>query len=141
MHSSPRIEPANGGMAAARGRILLVEDDPEAAEFFRHTLTVRGRFQVTHTPDPAAALSLASTRPWDLVITDLNLPGMSGTDLLAALRPIAPDLPVILVTAEPHGIPRTPRPDALLAKPVPVDALLATVVTLVGRGNRTARTA
>src|ERR1700722_19939901 len=82
MHSSPRLDPGTGGTAVARGRVLLVEDDPEAAEFFRHTLTVRGRFQVTHTPDPAAALALAAGAPWDLIITDLNLPGMSGLDLL-----------------------------------------------------------
>jgi CheY-like chemotaxis protein len=122
-------------------RVLVVEDDPEAAEFFRHALTVRGRFQVTHTPDPAAALALAAAAPWDLVVTDLNLPGMSGTDLVAALRPVAPQLPVILVTAAPDEIRDATRPDAVLAKPVPVDTLLVTAMALVTRGNRTARTA
>jgi CheY-like chemotaxis protein len=141
MHSSPCTGNAAGDEAAAYRRILLVEDDPEAAEFFRHTLSARGRFQVTHTPDPAAALALAAAVSWDLVITDLNLPGMSGTDLLAALRPLAPHLPIILVTADPDGLRCAIPPDALLTKPVPADTLLVTVLTLVGRGHRTARTA
>ena len=42
---------------APSGRILLVEDDPDAAMFFRDVLTGRGGYEVTHTADPALALT------------------------------------------------------------------------------------
>jgi two-component system, NtrC family, response regulator HydG len=116
-----------------RGRVLVVEDDPEAALFAVHALGKRGRFAVTHTPDPLEALALAANEPWDLALTDLDLPVISGTELIAALRRIAPGLPVILVTAQARDdFPGdgTSRPDRLLVKPVSADRLLAAAVAL-----------
>lgn len=117
---------------ATRRRILVVEDDPEAAQFFRHVLTRRGQFLVTHVADPARALALVAAEPWDLVLTDLDLPVMSGVALLAELHQVKPGLPVILVTA--HALGACPalalgigQADAVLVKPVPADRLLAAV--------------
>ena len=124
-------------VSASRGRLLLIEDDPEAAFFFTYVLSKRGGFDVTHVADPTVALTLAVTRPWDLVIADLDLPIMTGLEFAAALRRMAPWLPVILVTAYPHDLP-TPaateqghQPDAVLVKPVPADLLLFTATALV----------
>lgn len=140
----------------------MVEDDPEAAEFFKHVLVARGRFQVTHTADPVTALAMAAAQCWDLLLTDLDLPGMSGLELLAALQPMTPRLPGILVTAHPldlspvttagpvdagvspapvspapvspvPGNPGSVRPDALLAKPVKAELLLDTARSLTAR--------
>ena len=86
--------------SARRGRILLVEDDQEAAYFAVHVLTTMGRFDVTHTADPRVALDRARSEPWDLVLTDLDLPAMTGLDLLAALRRAVPGLPVAVITAD-----------------------------------------
>jgi CheY-like chemotaxis protein len=88
---------------SARGRILLIEDDPQAALFAIHVLANRGRFEVTHTADPAVALLLAASERWDLVLTDLELPGMSGLELIDALRRVAPAVPVAVVTAHADG--------------------------------------
>ncbi len=125
--------------SAARRRILLVEDDPDAALFATHILTRRGGFDVTHTSDPAVALTLAATQTWDLVLTDLDLPAMSGIELLRALRQTRPGLPVVLVTAEPHDawrqrVDERCRPDAVLAKPVLPEDLLATLARLLSTG-------
>jgi CheY-like chemotaxis protein len=126
-----------GAESAARGRLLLIEDDPESAFFCTYVLSKRGGFDVTHVADPTAALTLAVTRPWDLVIADLDLPIMSGLEFVAALRRMAPWLPVVLVTAYPHHLPtlaateRTRPPDAVLTKPVPADLLLSTANALV----------
>lgn len=135
----------------------MVEDDPEAAEFFRHVLVAGGRFQVTHTADPVTALAMAAAQCWDLLLTDLDLPGMSGLELLAALQPMTPRLPGILVTAHPLDLspvatagpldagvgqgpvspgpvnPGSVRPDALLAKPVRAELLLDTARSLTAR--------
>jgi len=129
--------PQAGPEAAARGRILLVEDDPEAALFATHVLTRRGRFAVTHTPDPATALALAADGSYHLVFADLDLPVMSGLELIAGLRRQAPGLPVVLLVpaalrACPTAALRASRPDAILAKPVPAAELLAAAASLTG---------
>jgi CheY-like chemotaxis protein len=82
-----------------RARVLVVEDDPEAALFLVHVLANRCRFEVIHTADPATALQLAAGEHWDLVLTDLDMPGMTGLELLGALRQVAPALPVAVVSA------------------------------------------
>jgi CheY-like chemotaxis protein len=130
---------------AGRGRVLLVEDDPEAALFATLVLRDRGRFEVTHTADPAAALVLAASGHWDLVLTDMDLPVMSGTELLAALRELTPSVPVLLVTASPAGaLAAAPgqagrpgaaagaRPDGLLVKPFRAEQLLSAAIRLMG---------
>jgi CheY-like chemotaxis protein len=121
-----------------RGRVLVVEDDPEAALFAVYALGKRGQFAVTHTPDPLEALALAESEPWDLALTDLDLPVISGTELIAALRRIAPGLPVIVVTAQAgDDLPGegASRPDRLLVKPVSADRLLAAAVALASRAT------
>ena len=124
------------------GRILVVEDDPDAALFAVHVLTTRGHFEVTHTADPAVALRLAGSEHWDLVLTDFHLPGMSGLELLDALRELAPALPVALVTANATAAMtqamRLSSADECLEKPLGVNQLLDLATGLISRG-RTAR--
>jgi len=117
---------------AARGRILVVEDDEDAALFITHVLEKRGQFNVTHTADPAAALAMAAAGPWALVITDLHLPSMSGRELTRALRRVSPSLPVVLVTACEAAARGPASADAVLIKPLRVKQLLATVTALIG---------
>jgi DNA-binding response OmpR family regulator len=127
-----------------RGRILLVEDDPEAALFAVHVLTKRAQFDVTHTADPAVALGLAAAGPWDLVLTDLELPGMTGLELLHALRQAAPALPVAVVTAHvPTGTTHEAllsEADAYLSKPLRIDQLISTATDLIRNGRQTRST-
>jgi two-component system response regulator HydG len=123
---------------SVRGRILLVEDDPEAALFAITVLAKRGQFEVTHTADPVVALQLAAAGCWDLVVTDVEMPGMTGLELLDALRQIAPALPVAVLTS--HVNHRTAamarQADEFLTKPVRIDQLLATATALIGRATR-----
>ena len=121
------------------GRILVVEDDPEAALFAVHVLANRGHFDVTHTADPVVALQLVAAEHWDLVLTDVQLPGMSGLELLDALRQIMPALPVAVMTAHaPAGMPQAIRlhqADEYLEKPLRIASLLATATGVIGRGR------
>jgi len=128
--------PQTAPETAARRRILLVEDDPDVALFTTHVLTRRGGFAVTHTPDPAMALALAAAESYHLAFTDMDLPVMSGVDLIAALRRLAPALPVVLLvpaalSACPTAALRACRAEGILAKPVPADELLATAASLL----------
>ena len=81
-------------------RILLVEDDPGAASALKKVLQAEG-----YTVDLAArgddGLAQAKSASFDLVLTDLKLPGLSGLELAAQLRAHKPKLPIILMTA--HG--------------------------------------
>ena len=127
-----RVE--SSGPAPARGRILVIEDDPDAAFFAVHVLTTRGQFDVTHTADPVAALRLARTQPWDLVLTDADLPGVTSVDLLHALRDSAPSTPIAVLTARPDdgttAAALRQLADEYLEKPVRIARLLATVTEL-----------
>jgi CheY-like chemotaxis protein len=129
---------SSSSVSGARGRILVVEDDPEAALFVVHVLRNRGGFEVTHTADPAAALRLAADGHWDLLLTDLDMPGMTGLELVGALRQIAPALPVVVVTASaPAGAIAAllSHADEYLEKPLRVDRLIATATALIARGR------
>jgi two-component system, NtrC family, response regulator HydG len=121
------------------GRILVVEDDLVTARFVTQILGVRGGFDVTHTADPVVALKLAATQPWDLVLTDVEMPGMTGLELLGALRRVAPGLAVIVMTAHSSldyamGALRNSA-DEFLQKPVRPDHLLAIVTALIDKGH------
>jgi CheY-like chemotaxis protein len=159
--SAHHFPPEGEATPGARGRVLVVEDDPEAALFATVVLGERGGFEVTHTADPALALVLAASGPWDLVLTDMDLPVMSGLQLLAALRERVPRVPVLLLTASPAGACPAPAarpvspagceppgceppgcepagcgPDGLLVKPVPAERLLSAAVKLAADGRR-----
>ncbi len=79
------------------GRILLVEDNVEVGEFAAHLLGELGH-KVVRAQSGEEALERALTDGFDLVFTDVVMPGMSGLDLAAQLAEVRPDLPVILTT-------------------------------------------
>jgi LmbE family N-acetylglucosaminyl deacetylase/ActR/RegA family two-component response regulator len=123
----------------APGRILLVEDDAVTAHFMVHVLGERGGFDVVHTPDPAAALAQASSGDWDLVLTDAELPGMTGLELLQELRRAAPGVPVAVVTAHEAADASMRelrrQADEFLQKPVRPVQLREIAAALVARGR------
>lgn len=128
-----------------RSRILLVEDDPDTARFITHVLTSRGGFHVEHAPSPAAALPRAAAERWDLVITDIEMPDMTGIELLESLRRKSPALPVAVITAHVTvdntlGALRG-QADDFMQKPLRPDSLIAAVTRLLdhGRGGRGGR--
>ncbi|HEX3901853.1 MAG TPA: response regulator [Polyangia bacterium] len=79
-------------------RILLVDDDDETRELLREFFDDRG-YAVETAADGAMALSCLSSFAADLVITDLEMPGMSGLELIRSLHAENPTCPVLLVTA------------------------------------------
>jgi DNA-binding response OmpR family regulator len=78
-------------------KILLVDDDVELCEMLAEYLATEG-FEVTAVHDGRAALERAAQGGWDAVILDVMMPGMSGFDVLRALRPIT-SAPVLMLTA------------------------------------------
>lgn len=85
-------------------RVLLIEDEPNIAEAMRFLLA-RDGWQVDVQSEGHAALACLSAGPPDLVILDLMLPGLSGLEILTAIRaaPATASLPVIMLTAKGQG--------------------------------------
>jgi LmbE family N-acetylglucosaminyl deacetylase len=85
--------------SGACGRVLVVDDDRVFGRWATVVLQMHGGFTVEHVLDPAAGLRSVGSEPWDLVITDIEMPGMTGLELLERIRAISPDLPVAVATA------------------------------------------
>lgn len=78
--------------------VLLVEDKPELRAMLRKALE-RAGYSVDEAPDGNSAIDKVRSRRYQVVLTDLKLPGSSGLDVLREARKTEPTLPVILVTA------------------------------------------
>jgi DNA-binding NtrC family response regulator len=85
-----------------KGRILVIDDDEAILETLEDALSIDG-FEVTTTDRGASAVEAARQGGFNLAITDLKMPGMSGLETLAALRDVQPSLPVIVMTGFASG--------------------------------------
>ena len=92
------LRPPHSGNA--RPRVLCVDDEPVILQILRRLLEVQG-FEPVTCGDPVAAIALFDDDSFDVVITDLHMPGMDGLSLMRALRERRPELPVMVVTG--HG--------------------------------------
>ena len=79
-------------------RILIVDDEDSLLITLVANLELEG-FDVTGATDASEALRLLGAEHFDLVLTDIQMPGMSGVDLFRAIRRQHPDMPVLLMTA------------------------------------------
>ena len=91
--------PAAGQLPGGDERILFVDDEAPIAKMGSRILAGLG-YRVTTRTSSVEALALFQTKPadFDLVITDMTMPNMSGDELAMALLEMRPDLPVILCT-------------------------------------------
>jgi DNA-binding response OmpR family regulator len=78
-------------------RILLVDDEPGIVDFVTYGLAREG-FEVVAVGDGQEALERARSEPFDLMVLDVMLPRLSGTDVARALRRDS-DLPIVMLTA------------------------------------------
>lgn len=117
----------------AQGAHILYVDDDEMVAFLMERLLRREGYRVTVFTD--ALLALAAVRdhaqPFDLVITDYNMPGMSGLDFARAVKVLRPDSPVAITTGYISEELRAQAPAAgvseLIYKPNTVEDLFAAV--------------
>jgi EAL domain-containing protein (putative c-di-GMP-specific phosphodiesterase class I) len=95
------IEDLGHALRGSRPAILVVDDD---AEFLRACTRVLGTwdYTVAEAASSEIALKMASERSFDAILTDINLPGASGLDVLRVVRSRDKDVPVILMTGGPE---------------------------------------
>ena len=121
--------------------ILVVDDEPDVEALFRQQFRrdLRGgRFTMEFAQSAPAALqaiSDAGDASLILILSDINMPGMSGLELLPKAKAVRPDVPVIMITA--YGDPETKRKalekgaDALFTKPIDFTMLRSEIDTRV----------
>jgi PAS domain S-box-containing protein len=128
-----QVEPpiANREVAAGRGRVLVVEDEPAVRAIAVRALEQAGYdVLAAATGDEALAVAQEAGPAPDLVVCDVLLPGLSGFEVVKALRAARPGLPVLYVSGFTAEIDRVGA-DAFLAKPYRPEALIAFVRELL----------
>jgi len=125
-------------------RILVVEDEDHLAIGIKFNLEAEG-FEVETAADGQSALAslAAGAAPFDLVILDVMLPGMSGYAVCEAVRRQGNDVPVVMLTARTLVEDRIRGFDAgtdvYLQKPFDLDELISIVRSLISRRRPAAR--
>jgi two-component system copper resistance phosphate regulon response regulator CusR len=118
-------------------RILLVEDEKKVAEFVARGLRAE-RFAVDVSHDGNGGLEMATAFSYDLIILDLMLPGLSGTEVLKRLRKQKPQVPVLVLTARDGTADKVENfeagADDYLTKPFAFAELIVRVKALLRRG-------
>src|SRR5690554_8005623 len=82
----------------AKAQILIVEDDRDLREALVTTLEL-AKFRVREASNAHEALVRLAEAPVDMVVSDVNMPGLSGHELLAEVQRLYPGLPMMLITA------------------------------------------
>ena len=89
-----------GSKGSQIGRILVVDDDPKILQIFSRALESVGH-TVTSAPSGEAAVEQLKMRRFDVVLSDIAMPGMGGLELLRQVRDHDADIPLILITGSP----------------------------------------
>ena len=128
------LSEASADASPAPGRVLLVDDQPELRRLFRRNLNKIGHV-VVEAWNGRVAVDLVQQLSFDVVISDVHMPDMSGIELLAALRELEPDLPVVLTSGSPGRPAVLEAGDlgayAYLVKPVSFEKMRDTVVQAI----------
>jgi len=123
-------------------RILLVDDDPAVRGSLLRFLEREGH-DVGEARDGREAVEAVGRGSWDLVITDVNMPEMSGIEVLMAVRESSPEIPVIAISGGGLLDKAMLLDDAgalgavaTIEKPVELDELRRLVEGALARGDR-----
>jgi len=118
-------------------RILLAEDDAFARRLTVSTLKRIGVVHITEATDGLQALKAiaAAKTPFDLIVSDWNMPNMTGLDLLRLVRDEHPAMPFLMLTGN-AGIDmvktaRTHKVDAYVVKPFSTDQLRSKIAAIL----------
>jgi DNA-binding response OmpR family regulator len=112
--------------------ILLVEDEAIARYALARNLSLSG-YKVMAAADGQQAVELLDRHPFDVLITDLGLPKLSGFELIKHVRSRCPETSVIVVSAETNGAEILDSKTEFFRKPVDANAVIAAVKRLVPR--------
>jgi excisionase family DNA binding protein len=95
--AAPSPQAPRPAATATRPRVLVVDDEASIRDLLEKTLTMAD-YVVDTAPDGRSAIERMRMYPYDLLITDLRMPGMDGLSVIREARRFKADLPVIIVT-------------------------------------------
>lgn len=120
-------------------RILIVEDEVKLAHAIKRALELQ-KYTVDITYDGTQGYDLASTESYDLIILDVMLPGMVGTEICSALRRENIQTPILMLTAKGQVSDKTTGLDAgaddYMVKPFSLEELFSRIRALIRRANK-----
>lgn len=118
-------------------RVLVADDDPEICTLIK-TILGKGPYEVTVCNDAESALvHIQRDRPYDILISDFMLPGISGIDLIAQVRSSGPtaSMPIVMISGHSNyamdARAKAAGANAFLNKPFTLSQLRSTVQQLV----------
>jgi CheY-like chemotaxis protein len=116
--------------------ILVVDDNSLFLDTLTMSLSKRG-YHVLKAQGPSEALQVARNESAiDVVISDINMPEMAGTDLVHQLGRLLPQTACILMTAGPVSLPAIPKGVPVLSKPISISDLVAAVERALVRTSK-----
>ena len=119
-------------------RVLVVDDDPIVGQCFDQVLAPKG-YAVIRASSGAEALARLASEEYDVVYTDIKMPGMSGIEVARRVRASAPWLPVVIVTG--YGSQQNQAEAAqigvtdFLAKPLSPEVIWESADSILGDGS------
>ena len=114
-------------------RILVVDDEPMVRSVTARLLRLKGHTVEEADRGSEALIRLATDDAFDLLVTDLSMPGMSGRELAVLVRDRHPHLPILLVTGDTDAEAGTAEVDGVVKKPFKLDTLEEAIQQLIGR--------
>ena len=132
---SAAAAPQKAGQPTGRPRVLVVDDEASIRDLLAKTLAL-AEYDVDLAPDGRTALDRLRIIPYDLLITDLKMPGVDGLSVIREARRLKADLPVIIITGfstEASAIEAVNLGvSGYLTKPFRVPRVLATAAKALG---------
>ena len=115
-----------------KSRILIIEDNLELAENLREILELEADdLEIELAADGKEGLDTLANSRFDLVLTDMRMPGVSGSEVVREVRRLYPDLPAVVMTAYAEDDSLSAAKDwgamDVLIKPIDVEQLLGTL--------------
>jgi DNA-binding response OmpR family regulator len=119
-------------------RVMIIEDDEETRSLLKEFFEDEG-FETDSVSNGVDALRMLSKDSFDLVITDIRMPGLTGLDILPRMRRLKPDTPIIVMTADGSDDMRRKSYERgatiYLEKPIHLSKLRAVIRETVLRGS------
>ena len=123
-------------------RILIIEDDEEMKSLLKDFLAEEG-YEADSAHNGSEALLKLAKEPFDLVITDIRMPGLTGFDILSAVKEFQREIPVIVITAfggeEVYRRSMARGADGYLEKPIHFHKLKGLIQELVSSKEKMER--
>lgn len=120
----------------AKHRVLCVDDDSGIRKLYQNVLGTYG-YHVSVASSGRQAMKMFLSRKVDAVLTDLEMPQMTGAELAKRLKHLRPQLPVLLVSGSKSAIATPPSDvDAAIAKGAPVSELASKLDKLIAERKR-----